>query len=317
MTQCLVEKTSTLLGKDFTTYRIGGPLAEAYLPTSKNELISVLGMLYNQNRLNGVTILGWGGNSIIASAGISTPVIITRKLTATTQVNDTTFSFEAGTHLAKVSAEALKRNLTGAEFNIGIPGTVGGAIRMNAGAMGMETSDVLVSAEVFDYTTGQVNTLTNKDLAFSYRHSCIDPSKHCVLSGTYQFKTGDRDAIQAKMSENVGFRKQHHPIDPNGGSVFQNPNKENPAGKLLDALNAKSWTEGGVSISPLHANFIVNTGHADGTSGTSTDILKLMCRMKSEIKAHYGFDVHPENKFLGDATPQEQELWFTLTGEKI
>jgi UDP-N-acetylmuramate dehydrogenase len=295
-----------LSGSQFATYRIGGPLKEAYLPSTMDEAVSVIEKADRAGKP--LTILGWGGNVVIATAGISGMTLITRKMDWMEQVDDLKFIYGAGTHLAKVAKEAERRSLTGAEFMIGIPGTVGGAIRMNAGAMGQETEGVIDKVWVYNRQTRRVEEWDVDQFEFSYRHSNVDPDVHVVLQAQFKFRPGDQATISKKMADNVHFRKTHHPVEPNGGSVFRNPSRENPVGVLIDSLGGKNWVEGGVRISPIHANFIINTG-----TGTSTDVLRLMLRMKEAIGKHYGLKVRPENYFIGDATPEEQELWHKLT----
>lgn len=297
----------TLMGANFTTYRIGGPLQEAYQPASEAELIAILSEVQRTGKK--LTVLGWGGNSIIASRGISGVTIITRKLDWVEPKSTNRIAFGAGVHLAKSASAALKQSLTGGEYMIGIPGTIGGAIRMNAGALGQETSEVVRSVNIFNLQTGEVETWLPEQLGFSYRKSSIDPQTHIILSAELEFQAGDAAKIAEMMDQSVAFRKTHHPKDPNGGSVFKNPSKEMPAGRLLEELGAKgNWREGGAMVSPLHGNFIVNVDN-----GTSTDVLKLMLRMKRAIHEQYGLDAHPENLFLGDATEEEIALWAELT----
>jgi len=185
---------------------------------------------------------------------------------------------------------------------------VGGAVAMNAGAMGQETADIVDFVWLYNLQSGKMEQWPKAKLNFSYRKSAIRPQHMIVLSAQLTFQPGNADAIAELMKKSLKFRQEHHPKEPNGGSVFQNPMPDKPAGRLLDELGAKGWKEGGAMVSPRHANFIVNTGNA-----TSTDILKLMLRMKEAIKTHYGYDVHPENRFVGDATQEEEEIWSQLT----
>lgn len=303
MSACIPQ---TLMGANFTTYRIGGPLQEAYQPATEAELIAILREVQRTGKQ--LTVLGWGGNSIIASRGISGVTIITRKLDWVEPKSPTRIAFGAGVHLAKSASAALKQSLTGGEYMIGIPGTIGGAIRMNAGALGQETSEVVRSVNLFNLQTGDVETWLPEQLGFSYRKSSIDPQTHIILSAELEFQPGDAAKIAEMMDQSVAFRKTHHPKEPNGGSVFKNPSKEMPAGRLLEELGAKgNWREGGAMVSPLHGNFIVNMDN-----GTSTDVLKLMLRMKRAIHERYGLDAHPENLLLGDATDEEIALWREL-----
>jgi UDP-N-acetylmuramate dehydrogenase len=296
-------------GANYTTYRIGGPLQEAYQPTSELELIDILKNIYQTGK--SLTILGWGGNSIVASQGISGITVITRKLDWVEQKSPVRFLFGAGVHLAKASSTALKHALTGSEYMIGIPGTIGGAIRMNAGALGQETAEVVRSVTVFNLESATVELWESPQLGFSYRRSAINPDKHVILSAELEFRPGNAAEIAKLMETSVSFRKTHHPKEPNGGSVFKNPAKDMPVGRLMEELGAKGqWREGGAMVSPLHGNFIINTGNA-----TSKDVLQLMLRMKTAIREVYGLDTHPENLFLGDATDEEKTLWQTLNEE--
>lgn len=304
MNSCLPQ---VLQGSSFTTYRIGGPLDEAYQPATEAELVALLQEIYQSGKQ--LTLLGWGGNTIIASAGIRGVTVITRKLDWVEQKSPTHLAFGAGVHLAKSASEAQKRALAGGEFMIGIPGTIGGAVRMNAGALGQETSDLVRSVTLFNRESGQIETWLPEQLGFRYRWSNIQPNQHIVLSAEMEFQPGDAAKIGEMMDQSVNFRKTHHPKEPNGGSVFKNPAKDMPMGRLMEELGAKgNWREGGAMVSPLHGNFIVNIDRA-----TSTDVLKLMLRMKQAVKEKYGLDTHPENLFLGEATDEEQALWQELT----
>ncbi len=302
-----------LTGAQYSTYRIGGPLDAAYLPESKIDTLDVLKSLHQQNIQP--TVIGWGSNLIIASKGIRGVSLITRKMNWIESINDTTFRFGAGVFMVKAAKEAEAKSLTGGEYLIGIPGTIGGGVRMNAGALGQETADLVKSVTVFDFETGEVQTLDHDELNYSYRHSAINSKHQLVIEAELAFKPGIQTQVTELMKNSLDFRKTHHPIEPNGGSVFKNPyppghkNAKQSVGLMLDELGAKgSWTEGGVQVSERHANFIVNINN-----GTSTDLLKLMCRMKQAIKEKYSVDVYPENFFIGDATDEEKALWAELT----
>jgi UDP-N-acetylmuramate dehydrogenase len=281
----------------------------AYLPKTLEEATAIL------QALGGVplTVLGWGSNTILASAGVAGATFITRNMTET-RIDPATGRtyFGAGVFLGQAATLVAKAGLAGAEFWVGIPGTIGGALRMNAGAMGADTAQHCVRAWVYHRVLGQVQEWAPAQMGFRYRHSAIDPTYHVVLGAEFQFAPvlapDDTAGIQRRMEENIQFRRAHHPTEPNAGSVFQNPHPEAPAGKLLDALGAKTWEEGGVRISPRHANFIINTG-----GGTSLDVLRLMRRMQLAIETHYGLRAMPENILLGDALAEEQDLWWALT----
>lgn len=310
----IADKTAS----ELTTYRIGGPIDEFYAPETTDEFIELLRRLPDDTPL---TLIGWGGNTLVASRGIRGVTIWTRKLDTVEQLNQTTFRMAGGVHLAKAAKAAADASLTGGEFFIGIPGTIGGAIRMNAGALGQQTSDVVTEVRIWSRQTKQLEHWPAQQLGFAYRHSTIDPNQHIVIDATLTFTpTDDPKAVKERMKASVHFRKTHHPIEPNGGSVFRNPmpSAHNPhpwpAGRMLDSLSAKNdqlencWHHGGASISPRHANFIINTGAA-----TSHDVLMLMTRMQTRVAEEFGVTIRPENLFLGNATDDEQALWANLT----
>lgn len=296
-----------LMGAQYCSYRVGGPLDEPYLPTTLEDAIAVLTMVHHTHKP--LTVLGGGANTIVASQGIRGVTFLSKRLMFATPVSETQFQVGAGMPLARVSKLAQDHNLTGAEFMIGVPGTLGGAITMNAGAMGQETAEILEHALVFNMDSGEIDRWTHEQLQFAYRKSAVT-NRMIVVGAQLRFQPAEPTAIAELMQKSLVFRQSHHPKEPNGGSVFKNPAKEHPAGKLLDELGAKGWREGGAMVSPVHANFIVNVDQA-----TSTDILKLMLRMKRAIKENYGYDTHPENRFLGEATDEEIVIWKELNGQ--
>jgi UDP-N-acetylmuramate dehydrogenase len=295
------------LGAQYCSYRVGGPLDEPYMPKTLEDALEILSMVRDKNRP--LTVVGGGSNTIIASQGIRGVTFLCKRLMFVEQVDDQTFKIGAGMPLAKVCKLAQDHQLTGGEFFIGVPGTLGGAVTMNAGAMGQETAEVLEHVLIFNMATGQIEPMPHEQLQFSYRKSAINPRQMVILGAQLKFRPGEPVAIAELIQKNLHFRQTHHPKEPNGGSVFKNPAPDKPSGKLLDELGAKGWREGGAMISPMHANFIVNIDHA-----TSTDVLKLMLRMKRAIQEHYGLAVFPENRFLGDASEEEIQIWEELTG---
>jgi UDP-N-acetylmuramate dehydrogenase len=297
------------LAAPWTTYRVGGPLEVAFFPDSTEAALAILRHWNTLPPSYPLTVLGWGSNSIVASAGIKGGTLITRKMQAQTQLDDIRFEIGAGVHLAKIATLAQQHSLTGAEYMIGIPATLGGAVRMNAGALGQETSQIIESVTLYNRTTQQQEVWPVAQLNYRYRYSGLDPACHVVLAAVVRFAPGDKATITQRMTESVAFRKAHHPTDPNGGSVFQNPSKTHTAGAMLDQLGAKTqgWRVGDAMVSPLHANFIVNVGQA-----SSLDVLQLMLKMKQAVKAEFGFDLHPENKLLGAITEEEAAIWQLL-----
>lgn len=295
------------MGARYCSYRVGGPLDEPYLPKNIQETLDLLSLA--QERGCRLAVIGGGANTLIASRGIRGITLLCKRLMSIEQLGEHTFRIGAGLPLARISTLAQERSLTGAEFMIGIPGTLGGAIVMNAGAMGQETSNLVNSALMYNRDSGEMETWSREQLAFSYRKSAVDPDRMVVLGAELSFSPGDPATIAEHVQKSLLFRQKHHPKEPNGGSVFKNPAPDRPAGFLLDEAGAKGWQEGGAMISLRHANFIVNRGGA-----TSTDILRLMLRMKRLIHERYGLDAFPENRFIGDATEEEQSIWGELTG---
>ncbi|MDX2085286.1 MAG: UDP-N-acetylmuramate dehydrogenase [Candidatus Melainabacteria bacterium] len=305
-----------LNGASFSTYRIGGPIEEAYQPETLEEAVAVLNAIRPRLSVAGLgttefTVLGWGSNSLIASAGIEGVTLVTRKLAFVEPLSDTCIRFGAGVHLAKATKASLDAGLTGGEYMVGIPGTIGGAVRMNAGAMGQDTAAVVQQVLLYNFQTGSLEQWTPEQLGFRYRHSNIDPHYHVVLAADLNFQPGDPAQIRALIDKNMAFRKTHHPTEPNGGSVFRNPiaRPDLKVGWMIDQLGGKQWVEGNVRVSPLHGNFIINLGN-----GTSTEVLRLMWRMKQAIAEAYQVEVIPENLLLGAMTREEHTLWHQLQG---
>jgi|GEM_PF-530749 len=294
----------------YSTYRIGGPMDIAWHPKSALELEALLTGINplvkdQQTTLN---IIGWGSNTLIATNGIRGNTIITRKLDNIVDKGNGLFIIDAGVHLAKVAQTIYKAGYTGAEYLIGIPGTMGGAAMMNAGAMGQDTAAIVEQVLVYDFDANATGWISEETLHFAYRYSALDPHHKMVLAIKCRFFEGDPAEAKAQMDQNIAFRRAHHPIEPNGGSVFRNPEGGPAVGQMMDELGAKGiWIEGGAMVSPLHGNFIINRGHA-----TSHDVLTLMTRMQQAAMNHYGKRIHPENRFMGDATPEETALWKQL-----
>ena len=211
-----------------------------------------------------------------------------------------TFNFQptvkvcAGVKGPKLAQTVAEYGLSGLEFMIGFPGSVGGEVFMNAGAHGQSISDVLKSAKIFDGK--KIITLTKDEMEFSYRHSICQDKNYIVLEAEFELTPDNPDKIKQKMAENLEFRKNHQPSLslPNCGSIFRNP-ENNSAGKLLDECGVKGLQIGGAKVWENHANFIVNTGNA-----TSTDVLQLMLEMKNRVKEKFNIELIPEIKFLGN-----------------
>lgn len=200
----------------------------------------------------------------------------------------------AGYSMIRLTVEAGKMGLTGLEFAGGIPGSVGGAVYMNAGAHGAELSRILKEAEVL-FETGETKVLTNEELGFSYRTSILQKQKGVVLEAVFSLKKGDRRKIAAVLAANKDRRRKTQPLQlPCAGSVFRNPPGDH-AGRLIEAAGLKGYTYGGAQISELHANFIVNRGGA-----SAADVLTLMDHVQQTVKRKFGVDLHPEVLVVGE-----------------
>lgn len=295
----------------YSTYRIGGPIEVAWFPTCLEDSLALLRCLHPhiQARHTTLSTIGWGSNTLIASQGITGHTLITRKLTKIQHQGDGVFIIEAGVHLAKVAHTVMEAGYSLGEYMIGIPATMGGATVMNAGAMGQETAHIVERALIFDLDQGEAHWQEASQLGYAYRYSTLKPTQHIVLATQCRFLQGDPHASQAKMDANMQFRKTHHPMEPNGGSVFRNPSDAPSVGQMIDELGGKGqWRVGGAEISRLHGNFIINTGHA-----TSWDVLSLMRQMQVAVWDTHQIRIYPENRFIGHASSEERDLWHALT----
>lgn len=288
--------------KNHTSFKIGGKIAKIYFPETIDEFAQIL-----QNEPN-IFVGGNWSNTLVSSYGYLGKVFSTSNLDYIT----TSFNFNssypkkeyivAGTGVKgpKLAQTVAEYGLSGLEFMIGFPGSVGGEVFMNAGAHGQSISDVLVSAKVFDGNS--IITLTKEEMDFSYRHSICQDKKYIVLEAEFELTPKNPEEVKQKMAENLEFRKTHQPslTLPNCGSIFKNP-ENNSAGKLLDECGVKGLQIGGAKVWENHANFIVNTGNA-----TSTDVLKLMLEMKQRVKEKFNISLKPEICYLGDN--EEEDL---------
>jgi UDP-N-acetylmuramate dehydrogenase len=203
------------------------------------------------------------------------------------------------------SQMAYNSSLSGFEFMIGFPGTIGGNVYMNAGAHGQNISDTCVEVCLYDTKSKEVIYIGKDKLAFGYRHSLLQDGRYILLSAEFELKKASQDEIKALMDRNLEFRKNIQPslANPNAGSVFKNPENDS-AGRLLDKAGVKSFDLPRARVWANHANFIVNKGDA-----TSEDILTLMVMMYNAVKNQYTIELKPEIIFLGNKTEKEEELW--------
>ena len=279
----------------YTTYKVGGPAQAMVFPCGIKELV---------NLLEGVRcldipwrVIGGGSNILVSDEGLQGITIVLNKGYGTkTIIRDTQDSVlvkvETGCSLASFVNWCIDHGLTGMEFAVGIPGSVGGALVMNAGAFGGEISRVLSGVTLMT-EQGEVIEKQASDMNYSYRHWGEEEGQ-IALEGLFLLRRGDKQAIRHRCLSLLESRRQHQPIGPSCGSFFKNPEGAETAGSLIDQAGLKGVKVGGAAVSMKHANFLLNTGGA-----TAQDLVSLMQLVQSEVKGKYGVFLQPEVKLLG------------------
>lgn len=278
--------------KKHTTFRIGGP-ADYYLcPHSTEELQKIL-QICRENKLE-FFILGNGSNLLVSDKGYRGVVIQLWKNFSDIETEDNTITVKAGALLSKVAAEALEESLTGMEFASGIPGTMGGAVMMNAGAYGGEMKDIIREVTVLT-REGELLTLSKEEMNFGYRTSVVKEKGYVVISAVLQLRKGDREEIRKVMDELKERRVTKQPLDmPSAGSTFKRP-EGYFAGKLIMDAGLRGFSVGGAQISEKHCGFVVNKGDA-----TAADVLGLIGEVQKRVQEKFGVALETEVKFLGE-----------------
>ena len=282
----------------FTWFRVGGPADAVFLPADADDLAQFLAALPAKVP---VTVIRVGSNLIVRDAGI-TGVVVRLAGRAWAQVealDGVRIRAGAGALDSMVAKAAAKAGIAGLEFYVGVPGTIGGALTMNAGCYGSETKDVLVEATAVD-RAGKRVTLTHADFGFTYRHNAL-PDGLIFLDATFQGTVDGPDAITARMAEITSRREASQPIrEKTGGSTFKNPigadGEKLSAWKLNDEAGMRGHRRGGAQVSELHANFLINTGDA-----TAADIEGLGEDVRAAVKAKHGIELEWEIKRIGRA----------------
>jgi UDP-N-acetylmuramate dehydrogenase len=273
-----------------TWFRVGGPAQALFTPADEDDLAYFLKNLPDDSPLH---VVGVGSNLIVRDGGVP-GVVIRLSPRAFGEARAEGDIVSAGTAVLdkRVAEVAAAANLSGLEFYYGIPGTIGGALRMNAGANGGETRDVLVEATGID-RSGNKLTFSNADMKFAYRMSGVDPDV-IFTSARFRGVAAAADAIKARMVEVQSHRETAQPIrEKTGGSTFKNP-PDHSAWKLVDAAGCRGLRLGGAQVSDMHCNFLINTGHA-----TAHDIEALGETVRERVKAHSGIELHWEIKRIG------------------
>ena len=277
-----------------TSLKIGG-IADYFVKIkSIDELKNVLEFA-NKNKVQ-TTIIGNGTNLLVRDGGIR-GIVIKLELNSfkiKKTANEVLITVGSGMTLAALAAVALKEEITGLEFISGIPGTIGGAIRMNAGAYGSEMKDIVVKTRYMTYD-GKIKTLDLEEHKFEYRNSIFSKMDVIIIDTTIKTQKGTRDEIEAKMNEFATSRKASQPLEyPNAGSTFKRKEGVITA-KLIDECGLKGFSVGDAEVSTKHAGFIVNKGKA-----SAKDVLELVEHVKKEIKNKFGIDLELEILVIGE-----------------
>lgn len=274
----------------FTYTKTGGPADCLLFPKSTAEVKEIIDYC-NQEKIEWLC-LGNASNLIVRDGGISGFVIMLSELNQVT-LTGTTITAGAGAKLIDVTKEALKMDLSGLEFACGIPGSIGGAAYMNAGAYGGELVDVFESAEII-LEDGHIVTYSKEEMDFSYRHSILQNMKGIVLNVTFALEKGEHESIQAKMNELTHLRESKQPLEyPSCGSVFKRP-EGHFTGKLIQDAELQGLVWGGAQISMKHAGFIVNINQA-----TATDYVELIQHIQAVILEKFNVCLETEVRVIG------------------
>ena len=274
-----------------TSFKIGGP-AECWIKIQTTEELKVILKLSKEQDAP-ITIIGNGSNILVSDEGIKGIVLKIEIPTFELDIQTAKLKVGSGVKLAYIAQKCLKQEIAGFEFASGIPGTIGGAIRMNAGAHGKEMKDVVISITYID-REGQIHTIQNEEAKFEYRKSMFTQNKdYIILEVEIQLEKGNEEEIQARMTEYATYRKEKQPIEyPSAGSTFKR-GEDFITAKLIDECGLKGYQIGGAQISEKHAGFIINKENA-----TAEDVIKLMEYTKEQVYNKFGKIIEPEIEVL-------------------
>ena len=277
--------------KRYTAWKIGGPADALLEPKSIEDLISATEKAREHDVP--VTILGGGTNVLIRDGGIRGLTIRLAKSLTNVEMEGTTVTADAGVLYPVLANTTAGRGLAGLEFATGIPGTVGGAVYMNAGAYGSETTEVLDWADVF--RNHEVIRMKNSDLDLSYRHSALHENPNwVVLRAGYTLTPGDSTELKARIKEFRAQRMNGSPNRPSCGSTFKRPQGDFP-GRVIEAAGLKGTRVGNIEVSPVHANYLVNLG-----GGTAEDAIALIELVKETVRERLGIELESEVRIVGE-----------------
>lgn len=278
--------------KKHTTFRVGGPADYFIVPRTKEEVKGLI-LLCKEFGVP-YYVLGNGSNLLVGDKGYRGVIIQIYKEMNRIAVEGENITVQAGALLSRVGNVALEAELSGFEFAAGIPGTMGGAVVMNAGAYGGELKDVLVSATVLT-PQGDILTLSNEELELGYRTSIVAKKDYVVLEAVIGLARGNKESIKARMDELRVQRTTKQPLEyPSAGSTFKRP-EGYFAGKLIQDAGLRGFQVGGAQVSEKHCGFVINKGDA-----TAADVWELMQQVSAIVKEKFGVDLEPEVKRLGE-----------------
>ena len=281
--------------KEHTSLKIGGP-AEIFVRVSSVEELKEILKLCKTNKIP-LTIVGNGSNILVLDKGIKGIVIKTnlKEIKIKNKENENIeITVDDGVQLGFLAQKLLKEEITGFEELSGIPGTIGGAIVMNAGAHGKEIKDIVTEITAIDYS-GNIHIFTNEQAKFEYRNSIFSTGEYIILQVKLLLKKGNKEEIKLKMNEYAQYRKEKQPIEyPSAGSTFKRGTGFVTA-KLIDETGLKGYSIGGAKVSEKHAGFVINTGNA-----TAKDIIELVKYVQDKVYEKFGKKIELEIKILGE-----------------
>ena len=274
-----------------TTFRIGGK-ADLFVSADEKSLPQLLKEAADEKIP--VTIIGNGSNLLVGDGGIRGLVIEIGKGMDKIEISDNIMTVGAGTLLSKAANTAAEHGLSGMEFAAGIPGSVGGAVVMNAGAYGGEMKDIIMDVDVIT-REGEYRRLTLEELELSYRHSCIIENEYIVIRARLMLQEKDEAQIRQVMEDLKNKRIEKQPLNfPSAGSTFKRP-EGYFAGKLIMDAGLRGYSVGGAQVSEKHCGFVVNKGGA-----TASDVVKLMNDVRDKVMEEFGVELEPEVKMIGE-----------------
>lgn len=283
--------------KKHTTFRIGGNADCFVIPKTKEQIQAVVRLC--ESKKVPYYFLGNGSNLLVSDQGYRGVIINIYKNQNHINIEGNRITAQAGALLSKIAKEALNASLTGFEFAAGIPGTLGGAVVMNAGAYGGEMKQVLVSAKVLS-REGEILTLTNEELKLGYRTSVIPGGGYLVLEAELELKPGDKEEIKSRMDDLAARRSSKQPLEfPSAGSTFKRP-EGYFAGKLIMDSGLRGYSVGDAAVSEKHCGFVINKG-----SATAKEVLGLIRHVQEEVFRQFGVKMETEVKMLGDFSEVE------------